>query len=118
MPAGPFIDPSEHSLPPRAVLLVTPITIFFGLALTCIGLRLWAKRIKKTSLRFSDYAILVAAVFGAGYFTICWLGKGKRHRAPLMVIARTDPNIQLSIEVVLAFPLCVLHPHSVSSHKK
>ncbi|KAH6657930.1 hypothetical protein BKA67DRAFT_656166 [Truncatella angustata] len=61
------------SMPPRAVLLVVPVTTFFILAIACIGLRLWAKRIKKTSLRFCDYAILVAAVFAAGYLGICWL---------------------------------------------
>ncbi|KAI1643796.1 uncharacterized protein F4817DRAFT_348677 [Daldinia loculata] len=73
VPTGPFIDPAKESLPPRAVLLVAPVTTFFILAIICIGLRLWAKRIKKISLRFTDYAIIVAAVFSAGYLSICWL---------------------------------------------
>ncbi|KAI0846347.1 hypothetical protein F5Y00DRAFT_264728 [Daldinia vernicosa] len=73
VPTGPFIDPAKESLPPRAVLLVAPVTTFFILAILCIGLRLWAKRIKKISLRFTDYAIIVAAVFSVGYLSICWL---------------------------------------------
>ncbi|KAI1458187.1 hypothetical protein F4805DRAFT_474625 [Annulohypoxylon moriforme] len=68
-----FVNLSKESLPPKAILLVTPITIFYTLAIICIGLRLWAKRIKKTPFRFCDFAILIAAVFATGYFAICWL---------------------------------------------
>ncbi|RYP04375.1 hypothetical protein DL765_010215 [Monosporascus sp. GIB2] len=73
VPEGPFINPLGEPLPPRAVLLVAPLTAFFVLAMICIGLRLWAKRIKKNSLRFCDHAIVVAAVFATGYIAICWL---------------------------------------------
>ncbi|KAJ4288099.1 hypothetical protein N0V90_012116 [Kalmusia sp. IMI 367209] len=70
--AGPFLDTSG-ALQPDAVRLVTPITVFYILAIISIGLRIWAKRIKKNALRFNDYAIFVAAVFATGYLAIIWL---------------------------------------------
>ncbi|KAF3767984.1 hypothetical protein M406DRAFT_321812 [Cryphonectria parasitica EP155] len=58
---------------PRAVLLVAPVTAFYILGLAAIGLRIWARHIKKVSWRLSDYTILIAAVFGTGYVAMCWL---------------------------------------------
>ncbi|KAI1758255.1 hypothetical protein F4782DRAFT_477152 [Xylaria castorea] len=72
-PPGGWIDPSKVPFSPRAILLVGPITAFYVLALAAIVLRIWARHIKKASWRLSDYAILVAAVFGTGYVSICWL---------------------------------------------
>jgi hypothetical protein len=81
-PVGPppvnpklFVDTRAGPLPHKAVLLVAPITTFYIIALICIGLRVWAKRIKKTNLRFTDYAIFVAFTFATGYLGLCWLGK-------------------------------------------
>ncbi|KAF2686352.1 hypothetical protein K458DRAFT_486331, partial [Lentithecium fluviatile CBS 122367] len=73
VPQGPFIDTRAKPLPSRAILLVAPVTSFYILALICIGLRIWSKRLKKNSLRFSDYAIFVAAIFATGYLSICWI---------------------------------------------
>ncbi|KAF1949854.1 hypothetical protein CC80DRAFT_456784 [Byssothecium circinans] len=70
---GPFVNLAARPLPERAILLVTPVTIFYSLAIVCIGLRIWSKIIKKNSIRFSDYAIFVAAIFATGYLSICWL---------------------------------------------
>jgi hypothetical protein len=78
LPQGPFIDPATEPMPEKAILLVAPVTTFFILALVCIGLRLWSKKIKKTSLRFSDYSVLVAAVFAAGYLALTWLSMGNQ----------------------------------------
>ena len=72
--AGPFLNTSG-ALRPDAVRLVTPVTIFYILAIISIGFRVWAKRIKKNALRFNDYAIFIAAAFATGYLAICWLGK-------------------------------------------
>ncbi|KAK8092857.1 hypothetical protein PG999_014444, partial [Apiospora kogelbergensis] len=68
-----FIDPLNEPIPARAALLVAPLTVFFILDIICICLRIWARQIKKASLRLNDYAILVAIVFAAGYITICWI---------------------------------------------
>ncbi|KAI3318674.1 hypothetical protein HD806DRAFT_511541 [Xylariaceae sp. AK1471] len=84
MPATSLSSPSQllqrsrevlrrDRLPPAAVSVVAPITLFFILAITCLGLRLWSIRLKKTTLRFSDYAILFAAVLAAGYLALTWL---------------------------------------------
>jgi hypothetical protein len=78
-PPGGFANTRTGHLPKRAVLLVAPITIIYTLAMVCIVLRVWGKRIKKNVLRFNDYAIFVAAIFATAYLSICWLGKGQVH---------------------------------------
>ncbi|RYP52218.1 hypothetical protein DL768_002537 [Monosporascus sp. mg162] len=72
-PPGGWIDPSEVFMHHRAVLLVGPVTAFYILGLAVIVLRVWARHIKKTSWQLSDYAVFIAAIFGAGYVAICWL---------------------------------------------
>ncbi|KAI0594482.1 hypothetical protein F4775DRAFT_596264 [Biscogniauxia sp. FL1348] len=72
-PPGGWIDPSEAPMHPRAVLLVGPVTAFYILGLAAIGLKIWARHIKKLSWRLSDYAVFIAAVFGTGYIALCWL---------------------------------------------
>lgn len=72
---GSFIDTTTGPLPRKAVLLVAPVTIFYGLAIISIGLRIWGKMIKKNTIRFNDYAIFIAAIFATGYLSICWLGE-------------------------------------------
>ncbi|KAI0175870.1 hypothetical protein GGR52DRAFT_589650 [Hypoxylon sp. FL1284] len=72
-PPGGWIDPSKALLQQRAVLLVGPVTAFYILDLVALALRVWARRIKKVPWRLNDYAVFVAAIFGTGYFAICWL---------------------------------------------
>ncbi|KAH8722614.1 hypothetical protein GQ44DRAFT_774872 [Phaeosphaeriaceae sp. PMI808] len=71
--AGPFLDLTAEPISNNAFALVVPVTIFYSLAIICIGLRIWAKLIKKNAIRFNDYAIFVAAIFATGYLCICWL---------------------------------------------
>ncbi|KAK4031538.1 hypothetical protein C8A01DRAFT_21259 [Parachaetomium inaequale] len=72
-PPGGWIDPTKAPLQQAAVLLVGPVTAFYILALAALGLRVWAKYIKKAQFRFSDYAVFTAALFGTGYLAICWI---------------------------------------------
>lgn len=75
-------------LPERAVLLVAPVTTFYLLAIICVGLRIWAKKLKKNSLRFNDYAIFIATLFATAYLSICWLGK----EAPFRPVPSINPS--------------------------
>ncbi|PSR83627.1 hypothetical protein BD289DRAFT_483228 [Coniella lustricola] len=72
-PPGGYIDPTKAPMSHKGILLVAPITTFYVLGLGAIGLRLWARHIKKISWQLSDYFVLVAAVLGAGYLAICWI---------------------------------------------
>jgi hypothetical protein len=74
-PAGGWIDPSKAPMSQQAILLVGPITTFYILALVAIGMRIYARRIKKISFRLSDYAVFIAALFGTAYVAMCWLGE-------------------------------------------
>lgn len=74
-PPGGWIDLSEAPMHHRAVLLVGPITAFYVLALAAIAFRFWARHIKRATWRLSDYSVVTAAVFGTGYFVVCWLGE-------------------------------------------
>lgn len=85
-PPGGWIDPSNEPIPTRAALLVGPVTAFYILALGAIGLRVWSRHIKKISWRLSDYAVLIAALFGTGYLAICWLGETPLARADLLLL--------------------------------
>ncbi|KAH6649205.1 hypothetical protein F5144DRAFT_99 [Chaetomium tenue] len=72
-PPGGWINPTEAPRQQAAVLLVGPVTAFYILALAALGLRVWAKYIKKAQFRFADYAVFTAAFFGTGYLAICWI---------------------------------------------
>jgi hypothetical protein len=74
-PPGGFANTRDGPLPERAALLVGPVTAFYMLAIVCVGLRIWAKRFKKNSLRFNDYAIFIATLIATGYLAICWIGR-------------------------------------------
>lgn len=74
-PPGGWINPSQAPMSPRAVLLVGPVTTFYILGLCSIVLRIWARYITKVAWRLSDYAVIIAAIFGTGYIAICWLGE-------------------------------------------
>lgn len=74
-PPGGWRDLTKEPINAKAALLVGPVTAFYVVALFAIGLRFWARHLKKAKWRLSDYAVLVAAVFGTGYLSICWLGK-------------------------------------------
>ncbi|KAI1360978.1 hypothetical protein F5Y08DRAFT_348291 [Xylaria arbuscula] len=65
--------PRSGHLSPAAVSVVASVTLFFTLALVCVGLRLWSIRLRKLTLQISDYAILFASVLAAGYLSITWL---------------------------------------------
>jgi hypothetical protein len=84
-PPGGWIDPSKVPMNHRAVLLLGPVTTFYILALAAIVLRVWARHIKKTSLRLSDYAVFIAAIFGTGYVAMCWLGETRYTRIGLFL---------------------------------
>ncbi|KAI0546147.1 hypothetical protein F4679DRAFT_421649 [Xylaria curta] len=72
-PPGGWIDTSKASISPGGAHLVAPVTVFYFLGLIAIGLRFWARRIKKSSWQLSDYAIIVAALNSTGYLIICWI---------------------------------------------
>ncbi|KAI0424553.1 hypothetical protein F5Y09DRAFT_353289 [Xylaria sp. FL1042] len=72
-PPGGYIDPSTDPISPKAALLVGPVTVFYVLDLVVLAFRVWARRIKKATWRFSDYAIFIAAVFATGYVALCWI---------------------------------------------
>ncbi|KAI0401751.1 hypothetical protein F4802DRAFT_600753 [Xylaria palmicola] len=72
-PPGGWIDTSKASISQGGAHLVAPVTIFYLLGLIAIGLRFWARRIKKSSWQLSDYAIIVAALNSTGYLIICWI---------------------------------------------
>jgi hypothetical protein len=72
-PPGGWRDLTKEPINAKAALLVGPVTAFYVVALFAIGLRFWARHLKKAKWRLSDYAVLVAAVFGTGYLSICWL---------------------------------------------
>jgi hypothetical protein len=82
----------------RAVLLVGPVTAFYILDLIALALRVWARHIKKTAWRLSDYAIFIAAIFGTGYIAICWIGETPRPETELLSVLQlrhTDRCVQL-----------------------
>ncbi|KAI0380182.1 hypothetical protein F5Y04DRAFT_100416 [Hypomontagnella monticulosa] len=72
-PPGGYINPSQVPLSHKAVLLVGPVTAFYILDIAALALRVWARHVKRASWRFNDYAVFIAAIFGTGYFAICWL---------------------------------------------
>ena len=57
--------PSEETIgdvSPRAIRIIIIGITFLVLAAIAVGLRLWARRIRNTSLSFNDYAIMAALV--------------------------------------------------------
>ncbi|OTA64299.1 hypothetical protein K449DRAFT_394111 [Hypoxylon sp. EC38] len=72
-PPGGWIDPSKVPMSPKAILLVGPVTAFYILGLVALVLRVWAKQMRKSSWRLSDYAVFIAVIFGTGYVALCWL---------------------------------------------
>ncbi|KAI0817162.1 hypothetical protein GGR55DRAFT_673003 [Xylaria sp. FL0064] len=72
-PPGGWVDTSKASINPGGARLVAPITIFYFLGLFAVGLRFWARHIKKTSWQLSDYSIIIAVISGTGYVVICWI---------------------------------------------
>ena len=47
----------------RAIGVLSAEILFLILPWILVGLRLWARRLKKTPLVFNDYAIILASVF-------------------------------------------------------
>ena len=47
---------------PRATKIVVVGSVLFALGATSVALRIWARRIKGCSLRWNDYAMLLALV--------------------------------------------------------
>lgn len=51
-----------HQVSPRAVKNIVLCVIFLVLAISAVSLRVWARRIKGSSLYCNDYAILAGLV--------------------------------------------------------
>lgn len=47
---------------PQGTKVMAVSFLFLGIATAAVGLRLWSRKLKKTSLGLNDYAILTALV--------------------------------------------------------
>ena len=61
-------------LPPgdsQGRMLIVVVTVFEAFAITAVVLRLWSRRLKKTSLLLNDYLVLLALVFMSKNNVLC-----------------------------------------------
>ena len=46
----------------EGIKLLVVVVVFLALAIVAVGLRIWARRIKRSKLQWNDYSIILALV--------------------------------------------------------
>jgi len=98
----PFATHKSHNAPGQVIIIIG--AIFIPLNIIVVALRLWARRIKKTSLRWTDYLIVIAlclniVIYGIGVDFVVNGAVG------LPIYQATADEIVTALKVGSGFPL-------------